>query len=138
MRSKQALSLTAALIALSCSYGWGQQAPGAIHVEAPPAVDQLVQQHVSYNTRHPTIDGYRIRIYRDNSPDARQHSLEISNAFSELLQEVPAYRSYDNPYFKVSVGDFRTKNDALKLFSRIKRMYPKAYIVAEPINMPTL
>ncbi|MDR1416684.1 MAG: SPOR domain-containing protein [Prevotellaceae bacterium] len=114
------------------------QAIGSIKVKSQPAIEQLMQKHVSYNIQHPKIEGYRIRIYRDNSGNARQRSQDISERFSEQFSDIPAYRSYDNPYFKVSVGDFRTKDDALKFYINIKRQYPTAYIVLEDINFPAL
>jgi hypothetical protein len=114
------------------------QALGVISVKAPPEVERLVQKHIAYNVQHPKIDGYRIRIYRDNSSNARQRSQEISESFAELFLDIPVYRNYDNPYFRVSVGDFRTKDDALRVYVHLKRLYPKAYIVQEAINFPAL
>jgi hypothetical protein len=114
------------------------QERGSIKIKAQPAIEQLVQKHITYNVQHPKIEGYRIRIYRDNSSNARQHSQNVSDNFSYQFSDIPVYRSYDNPYFKVSVGDFRTKDDALRLYMRIKRLYPTAYIVLEDINFPSL
>lgn len=114
------------------------QVQGSIRINVHPAVEALVQKHVAYNAQHPKIEGYRIRIYRDNSSNARQRSQEVSDSFAEMFLNIPVYRSYDNPYFKVSVGDFRAKDDALKLYMRLKRMFPNAYIVQEGINFPAL
>ncbi|MDR1342112.1 MAG: SPOR domain-containing protein [Prevotellaceae bacterium] len=114
------------------------QAQGSIEVKSHPAIERLVQKHISYNVQHPQIEGYRVRIYRDNSGNARQRSQDISESFSIQFPDIPAYRSYDNPYFKVSVGDFRTKDDALRFYVHIKRQYPTAYIVSEDINLPPL
>jgi hypothetical protein len=114
------------------------QAPGVIKIAAQPAVELLVQKHIAYNIQHPQIEGYRIRIYRDNSSNARQRSQDILENFAYQFLDIPVYRSYDNPYFKVSVGDFRTKDDALRLYAHVKRLYPNAYIVLENINLPAL
>jgi hypothetical protein len=114
------------------------QAQGSIKVKVHPAVEQLVRRHIAYNVQHPKIEGYRIRIYRDNSGNARQRSQDVAENFAGLFPDIPVYRSYDNPYFKVSVGDFRTKDDALRLYMHIKRMYTKAYVVQEGINLPAL
>jgi len=111
---------------------------GTIHVEQQPLVAELLRKHVAYNTLHPKIDGYRIRIYRDNSNNARARSETIANSFNEYFRDISVYRDYDNPYFKVSVGDFRNKDEAMKFFIRVKVRYPNAYIVAEEINFPPL
>jgi hypothetical protein len=114
------------------------QIPGKVNVKSHPAIEQLVQKHISYNAQHPRIEGYRIRIYRDNSGSARQRSQDILERFAVQYPDIPAYMGYDNPYFKVSVGDFRTKDDALKFYIQIKRRYSTAYIVQEDINLPAL
>ena len=49
---------------------------------------------------------------------------------------VAVYRTYTNPYFKVTVGDCRTKSEAMKLLSRIKRNFSSAFVVKENIEYP--
>ena len=49
-----------------------------------------------------------------------------------------AYRSYVNPYFKVTVGDFRTRSEAMQLLMEIKSDFPAAFIVKENINYPVI
>ncbi|MGL4364580.1 MAG: SPOR domain-containing protein [Bacteroidales bacterium] len=114
------------------------QTKGTIRIEQSTAVENLIRQHVAANIKNPTISGYRIRIYRDNSIHARQLSQDMVKIFEERYPNVKAYRSYDNPYFKVAIGDFRSKDEALRFFYSIKRTYPKAYILAENINFPSL
>jgi hypothetical protein len=36
----------------------------------------------------------------------------------------------------VTVGDFRTKDEALRLFNELKILYPSAFIIKENINYP--
>ena len=36
----------------------------------------------------------------------------------------------------MTVGDFRTKSEALGLLNRVKGMFPSAFIVKEQINYP--
>ena len=128
---------TAALL-LCATMAAQAQAPGTIHVEQHPLIEALLRKHVAYNTRNPKIEGYRIRIFRDNGSTARGRMEATITSFSKQFPDIPAYDGYDNPYFKVSVGDFRNKDEAMKVFIRIKRSYPNAYIVAEDINFPAL
>lgn len=83
-----------------------------------------------------TFDGYRVRIFFKES--ARAESEEIQRSFEARHPGVPAYRSYANPYFKVTVGDFRTKSEAMQLMSRIISEYPTAFVVKEPIHYPVV
>ena len=47
-----------------------------------------------------------------------------------------AYRSFASPYFKVTVGDFRTKSEAMQLMRSLKSDFPSAFVVKENINYP--
>jgi len=114
------------------------QTVGVIRIERNPLVEELLRKHVDYNARHPQIDGFRIRIFRDNGSGARDRSSTVKANFANQFPSIPSYLGYDNPYFKVSVGDFRSKDEAMRFFMQIKRTYPNAYIVAESINLPPL
>jgi hypothetical protein len=58
--------------------------------------------------------------------------------FNTLFPDVMAYRIYANPYFKVTVGDFRTKSEAMALLARIKGDFPSAFVVKENIGYPVV
>ena len=59
--------------------------------------------------------------------------------FSEKYHGIPVYRSYVNPYFKVTAGDFRSKSEAMQLLQKIRQEFPSAFIVKEKsINYPAL
>ena len=85
-----------------------------------------------------TLSGYRIRIFFDNKQTARTESEAALKRFEALYHDVSAYRSYANPYFKVTVGDFRTKSEAMELLERIKHEFPSAFVVKENISFPVV
>lgn len=84
------------------------------------------------------ISGYRVRIFFDNKQTARTNSEATLDKFNKMYPEVAAYRSYVNPYFKVTVGDFRTKSEAMRLLQEIKVTFPSAFVVKENINYPVV
>lgn len=77
---------------------------------------------------------YRIRIYFDNSQNARNVSTQVVDTFKVYYPNIPIYRSYSNPYFKVTVGDFRTKSDAMRFLEAIKPKYPAVFLVKETFS----
>jgi hypothetical protein len=83
-------------------------------------------------------NGYRIRLFFDNKQTARVESEELEKAFKEQFPQIPTYRSYTNPFFKVVVGDYRTKSDAIKELKNILPYYPKAIVVKESIYFPAI
>ena len=84
------------------------------------------------------VSGYRVRIFFDNKQTARIESEETLKNFESIYHGIKAYRTYANPYFKVTVGDFRTKSEAMELLSRIKSRFPSAFVVKENISYPVV
>ena len=82
------------------------------------------------------MTGYRVRIFFDNKQNSRAASEAAMNRFKSLHPGIPAYRSYESPYFKVTVGDFRTKSEAMQMMQRLKGDFPSAFVVKENINFP--
>jgi hypothetical protein len=112
---------------------------GAADVEiyqSQEIANSLRKQVLSNHKR--TINGYRVRIFFDNRQTARVESEETLKRFEAVYHDVRAYRTYANPYFKVTVGDFRTKSEAMELLSRIKREFPSAFVVKEYIEFPVV
>ena len=96
-----------------------------------------MRQHIASNSRR-TLTGYRVRIFFDNKQSARTESEKTLKQFRSLYPEVAAYHIYANPYFKVTVGDFRTKSEAMALLTRIKGAFPSAFVVKENIEYPVV
>ena len=80
------------------------------------------------------VQGYRVRIYFDNSQNARAVSEAIADTFKVKHPDVPVFRVYDNPYFKVTVGEFRTKSDAMRFLEAIRPEYPTVFLVKESFS----
>lgn len=96
-----------------------------------------MQNHIA-NSSQKKINGYRIRIFFDNKQDARVKSESIRQSFSSNYPGVGVYWTYDAPYFKITVGDLRSKSDAMKMLKMLQANYPSAFIVREHINFPPL
>lgn len=101
-------------------------------------IHNLILRHIAKNRREGGIQGYRIRIFSDLGMNARTESEEAKTKFFENFPNIPIYRKYNAPYFKVYVGDFRTKIEAVKNLKKIKRVFPNAFIVPDKINYPEL
>jgi len=110
---------------------------GDVIISQDIRVNNLIYNHIEQNKRKAGVPGYRIRIFNDIGSDARENSQKVKADFFDKFPDIPVYREYDNPYFKVYVGDFRTKIDAMKKFKRIKHYFPAAFIVPDEINYPS-
>ncbi len=60
------------------------------------------------------VKGYRVRIYFGNNQNSRHE----------------AYVDYTAPYFKVTVGNFLTREEAVMLWGRLLGTFPNAFVVS--------
>jgi hypothetical protein len=95
------------------------------------AFDQYVSANASKR-----MTGYRIRVYYENGQNARGRSEAIARTISATYPGLGVYRTFESPNFKVCVGDYRTKDDALRMYHALKAQYPTALILRETINYP--
>lgn len=80
------------------------------------------------------IVGYRIQIFSSSSKTARQRALGLESSFRASNQGIEPYLKYKSPNFKVCVGDFRTKSEALKTLKDIQSKYFNAFIIKDVIS----
>jgi hypothetical protein len=109
----------------------------AVRLHQSALIQRLVDNYIVRNHTKKT-PGFRVRIFFDNTQSARQRAFEAEATFHELYPEVPAYPTYQDLFFKVTVGDFRTRTDAMRFLISIRENYPGAFIVKENINFPAL
>ncbi len=106
-----------------------------------PAVQQSgrvregFSRHLAAN-REKVIQGWRVRIFFDNKQDARSVSEQTVENFRRTYPGVPVYRSYSAPFFKVTVGDCRTRSEAMQLLQTVRSDYPSAFVIKETISYP--
>lgn len=105
-----------------------------VEIRQSEAVKTALNRYVQENAGK-AISGYRIRVFYDNSPQARVQSESIEKLLKQQLS-VAVYRSFESPNYKVTVGDFRSKDEALRVYNALKGTYPTAYIIKETINYP--
>ena len=115
--------------------------PAILHnlqINQDPRLDKMLKWHIVKNEKMNGIEGFRVEIFFSSAMDALE---QAKNKKVQFLSEYPDYAvniKYDAPNFKVRVGDFRTKNEALKLHKKIEKNYPMAFIVPDKINFPLL
>ena len=109
---------------------------GQIEIIQPAQVEKLLKMQISNNQLQKGIHGYRIQIFSQSGQTARQKSDEARMNFMRSFPELEAYQDYNAPYWRIFVGDFRTKSEALREKKQIEKMFPRAFIVSEIINIP--
>ena len=116
---------------------------GQLNVVQNSGIDTLIRRHIAINKNlYSTYgylgrEGFRIQIYSSSNRNAREESNKARADFINKFPNIVSYAQYAEPgYFKVRVGDFRTKTEATKLFLQISKVFPNAYIVPDIISFP--
>ena len=112
-------------------------ASGTAFINQSIEIRNALSRHIVANSSA-KLQGYRVRIFFDSDRTARAKSTSIANGFREKYPEIPVYVSHVSPYFKVAVGDFRTRADAQRFASKLSATgaYPYVFVVKEQINYP--
>ena len=93
---------------------------------------------IARNMKSSGIPGYRIRIYSESGIGAKKEQQQVRARFLSLYPGLDAYNRYDEPFFKVYVGDCRTRSEALKLHDMIRRDFPSPIVVPDFINLKSV
>lgn len=79
--------------------------------------------------------GYRIQIYFGTD---RLKAQELRADFMRSFPESGAYLVYQQPNFKVRVGDFKSRIEALGFLNTLNDRYTPAFVVPDEIRLPNL
>ena len=101
---------------------------GRVEIKGDVAVAQLVQKHIELNERIRTIPGYRIQVASLSGTSSKNRAFEMKDRIREAYPGVEAYVVFDEPNFKVKVGDFRTRLEAYVFLQHIRMDFPGTII----------
>ncbi len=103
-------------------------------INSDSRIDTLIQIHKEENQRKAGIDGYRVQIFQGNKESAYQAKAK----FLILHEDLKVYILFQSPDFRVRVGDFRTRSEALKVKHMIENQFSSTFVVEDEINLPEL
>ncbi len=107
----------------------------ALIITKDPKLDELVEKQKQENLENQSIPGYRIQIYFGGN---RQKATEVKIDFGNRYPDIPAYLSYQQPNYKIRVGDYRSRFEAQKLLSELEGKYPTTFVVPDDVRLPQL
>ncbi len=75
------------------------------------------------------VDGFRIQLFSTKDIENATRAKNIAaEQLSDLNEQI--YLEFDSPYYKVRIGDFKTREEAERVRDIVRsRGYPKAWIV---------
>lgn len=97
-----------------------------------PKIAELMDAYKNYNRKNDLADGFRVQISFGND---RQ---EVYNNKARLYRDFPnehCYVLYEQPYYKLRLGDFATRLEAYEKLQAVITKYPGAFIVKDKIKV---
>ncbi len=125
--------LTSILLIFVMEYGAAQEQYDKNFI-GDARIDTVLMLHKMQNQKFPYIEGYRIQIYKETGNNALDSAWSEKTRFENEYQGVKAYISFREPYYRVRVGDFRTRLEAIKFLSVIREKYPYAWEIKDKIR----
>ncbi len=86
------------------------------------------------------VIGYRIRVFSGNQQTAsKNRCYSIQSFINQEMPELSTYVAFKTPNWRVSVGDFRTSEEARSMLAQLRKAFPNyakdMFIVKEKINL---
>ncbi len=108
---------------------------GTVVITQDVRLRKIVKRHIEVNDNK--FDGWRVQIYFGSGQKAMA---EAQNAKKKFLirygNKNGAYIVYDSPFFKVRVGDFRTKAEAMYFKTQIEKTFPQSWVIKDRVFYP--
>jgi hypothetical protein len=107
-------------------------AQGTITIKQDVAIQKVIDKHIELNTTIKRVQGWRIQLFSNSERN------EVMTIKSEFLTQYPStktYLTYQQPYFKLRVGDFADKNDAYQFMKEINDKFKGIFLVPDVVNV---
>ncbi|MCX6183393.1 MAG: SPOR domain-containing protein [Bacteroidetes bacterium] len=109
---------------------------GDIIIYGDEQVSALLKKHVSINKKKcpHLVKGYRVQIYSSAGNGSREKANHDQVRFLSNYPDINAYSIWEQPNWKVRVGDCRTRFEAEKLKKEIQVNFPNCFVVVDYID----
>lgn len=101
---------------------------GIVQIKQNNDITNMINLHVSLMRNLKGIKGYRVCIYYNSGQEARVGADQERARFISRYEDISSNKVFESPFWKVYVGDFRTKSEALQFLQKIRFDYPNAFI----------
>ena len=95
-------------------------------------MEKILEERRAFNQSLTDVDGFRIQIYSELS-ESKARGAQAK--FNSLFPEEPSYLSYEQPEWKVQVGNFKEKLDAYRILEKVRMEFPGALILKTKIKI---
>ena len=112
------------------------QNKGSLNVRQDSRIDNLIEKQRRLYSIDSTLSGFRVQIFMEVGNDAIDHAKATKQEFERMYKGIPVYLSYGQPYYRLRVGDFRSRVEAEKCLREIRGRFTNAFVTADNICPP--
>ncbi len=102
---------------------------GVINIDQSARMKDLVLTHINMNKQANGIEGFRVQLYSGGGNKARQEAIDVKEEVLSQFPEMDVSVEYSAPFWRVRVGVFRHKHEALPLIDKLRKSFPACYVV---------
>lgn len=111
-------------------FGLGFQSFAQVSVQEPETVKALMGSYEAQNRLQEDIQGWRIQIIATTD---RRLMEQTKNEFRRSFPQMSSSWTHSAPYYQVQAGAYDSKQEALPELTKVKKEFPKAYLVVDRI-----
>lgn len=129
---------------------WQESHPGrgSVIVHQPENLRNMVGKRLygegvekTDSTAFLKIQGYRTQVFSGNNQRmSKDEAFQKEKEIKKLFPNVPTYVTYNAPFWRLRVGDFRSHEEAYRMQRLLMEAFPaygkEMYIVKEEIKLP--
>ncbi len=118
---------------------------GTVIIRQPEGLKKMIgvspYSEMPDSTAFMKIQGYRTQVFSGNDQRrAKDEAFSKEQAIKELFPDIPTYVTYNAPFWRLRVGDFRSHEEAYRMQRLLMTAFPEyrkeMYIVKEEIKVP--
>jgi hypothetical protein len=98
---------------------------GIVTTTQDPKFEQLLNEKRKINSSITIIDRYKIQVFNGDNENSRKELM----AFKRDFNSIDCTIVFSTPFYKVWVGNFKSRIEAERNLIEIKKKYPKAFLV---------
>lgn len=115
---------------------FAQQTAGKVQFDGDNRIALLTSHYLKMMENNNQLDGFRVQIFFDSGNLSKRNATEARERFLKQHPDIEAYIDFREPFFRVRVGNFRTRLEADGFRRRILSNYPNAFTVNDKITTP--
>lgn len=120
----------------SCSLIFSQTEDTAVNTLKSSIIDHsgvqpYIAAHPMIDKKKPFFQGYRIQIFSGNS---KEEANKVKSDFYTKFPSMRCYLTYQQPYYKLRVGDYEDQESAKPDAKRLARTYPSSFLVPDEVR----